>query len=57
MARHDYIFVDESGDPAFTCDLNSGRLLSSKFYIAATIHLSDDAFGELNKHMAAFRYY
>ena len=57
MARHDYIFVDESGDPAFTCDPTSGRLLSSKFYIAATLYLSDAAFGELNKHVAAFRYY
>ena len=57
MVRHDYIFVDESGDPAFTCDPTSGRLLSSKFYIAATLHLSDAAFGELNKHVAAFRYY
>ena len=57
MVRHDYIFVDESGDPAFTCDPVSGRLLSSGFYIAAALHLSDDAFGGLNKHVAAFRYY
>ena len=57
MARHDYIFVDESGDPAYTRDPASGRLLSSSFYIAATLHLSDDAFGDLNKHVAAFRYY
>ena len=57
MARHDYIFVDESGDPGFARDPESGRLLSSGFYIAAALHLSDDAFGGMNKHMAAFRYY
>lgn len=57
MAKHDYIFVDESGDPGFTCDHESGELLSSDFYIAAALHLSDDAFAGLNKHMAAFRYY
>ena len=57
MARHDYIFVDESGDPGYARDPESGQLLGSSFYIAATLHLSDDAFGELNKHVAAFRYY
>ena len=57
MARHDYIFVDESGDPGYACDPKSGELLSSGFYIAAALHLSDDAFAGLNKHMAAFRYY
>ena len=57
MARHDYIFVDESGDPGYARDPQSGQLLSSNFYIAAALHLSDDAFGGLNKHLAAFRYY
>ena len=57
MPRHDYIFVDESGDAAFTHDSISGRLLSSSFYIAAALHLCDDSFRDLNKHAAAFRYY
>ena len=57
MAKHDYIFVDESGDPGYKIDPESGRLLSSSFYIVAALHLSDDAFGTLNKHVAAFRFY
>ena len=57
MARHDYIFVDESGDAAFTHDPVSRQLSSSRLYIAAALHLCDDSFRDLNKHMAAFRYY
>lgn len=57
MAKHDYIFVDESGDPAFTLDPSSGDLLSSGYYVAAALHLCDDAFRDLNRHVAAFRYY
>ena len=57
MAKHDYIFVDESGDAAFTLDPVSGDLLSSAYYVAAALHLCDDAFRDLNRHVAAFRYY
>lgn len=57
MARHDYIFVDESGDAAFTLDPVSGELLSSEYYVTAALHLCDDAFRDLNRHVAAFRYY
>ena len=57
MAKHDYIFVDESGDVGYGHDPNSGKLTSSNFYIAAALHLTDDAFGELNRHVAAFRFY
>ncbi len=57
VPRHDYIFVDESGDPAYTVDPYSGRLLSSPYYINAALHLCDDSIRGLNKHMAAFRYY
>ncbi len=57
MPRHDYIFVDESGDAAFTHDPISGRLTSTSFYVAAALHLCDDSFRDLNKHVAAFRYY
>ena len=44
MPRHDYIFVDESGRLGGTLDPESGDLLSSNFYVAAALHLSDDAF-------------
>ena len=57
MPKHDYIFVDESGDPAYTVDPDSGRLLSTSFYVAAALHLCDDSIRGLNQHMAAFRYY
>lgn len=57
MAKHDYIFVDESGDPGYKLDPVSGELLSTSYYIAAALHLTDDAFRYLNQHMAAFRYY
>ena len=57
MPRHDYIFVDESGDAAFKLDSVSGELLSSSYYVAAALHLCDDAFRDLNRHVAAFRYY
>ena len=57
MPRHDYIFVDESGDPAFKLDPASGDLLSSSYYVTAALHLCDDAFRDLNRHVAAFRYY
>ena len=43
MARHDYIFVDESGDAAFTHDPVSRQLSSSRSTLQphctyATIH-------------------
>ncbi len=56
MPSLDYIFVDESGDPGFTLDPSSGQLLSSKSYVAAALHLCDDAFRAVNQHVAAFRY-
>ena len=57
MSRHDYIFVDESGDPGFREDSITGRLLSSSSYVVAALHVSDDSFRHLNRHVAAFRYY
>ena len=57
MPRHDYKFVDESGDAAYKLDPVSGELLSSSYYVAAALHLCDDAFRDLNRHVAAFRYY
>ena len=57
MPKHDYIFVDESGDPGFTTDQMTGQLLSSEYYTAAALHVCDDAFRDINKHVADFRYY
>ena len=57
MPKHDYIFVDESGDAGYKLDPATGELLSSNYYIAAALHLTDDAFRVLNEHMAAFRFY
>ena len=57
MAKHDYIFVDESGDPGYRFNETSGNLLSSRHYTTAALHLSDDAFRDLEQHLAAFRYY
>ncbi len=57
MPKHDYIFVDESGDAGFKLDPDSGELLSSSYYIAAALHLCDDSVRHLNRHIAAFRYY
>ena len=57
MPKHDYLFVDESGDPGYRLDLASGELVSTPYYTAAVLHLTDDAFVHINRHMAAFRYY
>ena len=57
MPKHDYLFVDESGDPGYRLDPASGELLSSPHYVAAVLHVTDDAFVHINRHMAAFRYY
>ena len=55
VPSHDYIFVDESGDPGYSVDA-SGVLSSSPYYVAAAFHVCDDTFGDLNSHVAAFRY-
>ena len=57
MPKHDYIFVDESGDGGYKLDPSSGELLSSAYYVVAALHLCDDSFAELNRHVAAFRFY
>ncbi len=57
MPRHDYLFVDESGDPGYRLDPASGRLLSTPYYTAAVLHICDDAFGHVTEHVAAFRYF
>ena len=57
MSKHDYLFVDESGDPGYAIEPTSGELLSTPYYTAAVLHIVDDAFRYLNMHMSAFRFY
>ena len=57
MPKHDYLFVDESGDPGYAIDPDSGKLLSTPYYTAAVLHIVDDAFRYVNMHMSAFRFY
>lgn len=56
MPKHDYIFIDESGDPGYTVDPLTGKLLSTMYYTTAAFHICDDCFSDLNAHVAAFRY-
>ena len=57
MPKHDYLFVDESGDPGYAIDPVSGELLSTPYYTAAVLHVVDNAFRYLNIHMSSFRFY
>ena len=57
MPKHDFLFVDESGDPGFALDPRTGDLLSSSYYVSAVLHVCDDSFADINKHVAAFRYF
>ena len=56
MPRHDYIFVDESGDPGYAIDPATGNLLSTPYYVLAALHICDDCFSDLSAHIASFRY-
>lgn len=57
MTKHDYLFVDESGDPGFKLDMSANRILSAPYYTAAVLHIVDDAFRDINRHIANFRFY
>ena len=57
MAKHDYIFVDESGDPGYALHPATGELLSTPYYAAAALHVVDDAFRDINRHVSNFRFY
>lgn len=57
MPKHDFLFVDESGDPGYAIEPISGRLLSTPYYTAAVLHVVDDAFRDINRHIAGFRFY
>ena len=54
--KQDFLFVDESGDPGYGMEQNSGRLLSSPFFVLAALHLCDDSIPQINRHVAALRY-
>ena len=56
MPKNDFIFVDESGDPGYQIDPDSGDLVGSEHYVAATLHVCDDSIRFINEHVAAFRY-
>jgi len=47
MAKRDFIFIDESGDPGTATD----------YYILGLIHLTDETLKEINIHLGAFRYF
>ena len=55
--RHDFLFVDESGDPGYKVNEISGELLNSKHYTAAVLHLCEDSMQKVTEHMANFRFY
>lgn len=57
MPKHDYLFVDESGDPGYAIEPTSGELLSTPYYTSAVLHIVDDAFRYVNMHMSSFRFY
>ena len=56
MAKYDYIFVDESGDPGYAIDARTGELLSSPFFAMAALHVTDDSYSNITRHVSAFRY-
>ena len=56
MAKYDYIFVDESGDPGYAVHPQTGALLSSPSFAMAALHVTDDSYQGILRHMAAFRY-
>ena len=56
MAKYDYIFVDESGDPGYAVHPQTGALLSSPSFAMAALHVTDDSYEGILRHMAAFRY-
>jgi hypothetical protein len=57
MPKHDFIFVDESGDPGYATDPKTGELTSSEYYASAALHVCDDSISHINAHIASFRYY
>ena len=40
MAKNDFIFVDESGDTGYKLDPDTGKLLSSPYFVLAALHVT-----------------
>ena len=57
MAKHDFIFVDESGDPGYALDPDTGQLRSSPHFLLAALHVTDESMTQINNHLTMFRYY
>ncbi|MEM2174328.1 MAG: DUF3800 domain-containing protein [Candidatus Micrarchaeia archaeon] len=51
MAKRDFLFIDEAGDPGI---FSKG---GSRYYIMGLIHLTDESIKEINIHLEAFRYF
>ena len=47
MAKRDFIFIDESGEP--------GK--ETPYYIQGLLHITDESLKKLNIHLGAFRYF
>ena len=56
MAKYDYLFVDESGDPGFALDGDSGVLLSSPYYSLAAFHVTDESYSSITGHIPERRH-
>ena len=56
-AKHDFIFVDESGDTGYALDPDTGELRSSPHFLLAALHVTDLSIALTNRHLASFRYY
>ena len=56
-AKHDFIFVDESGDSGYALDPDTGELKSSPHFLLAAFHVTDRSIALINRHVASFRYY
>lgn len=56
-AKHDFIFVDESGDTGYALDRDTGELRSSPHFLLAALHVTDQSIAPVNRHLASFRYY
>lgn len=47
MAKRDFIFIDEAGEPGHETD----------YYVLGLLHLTDETLKEINIHLGAFRYF
>jgi hypothetical protein len=47
MAKRDFIFIDEAGEPGYETD----------YYVLGLLHLTDETLKEINIHLGAFRYF